>query len=187
MNGISIRYGFVRSRQLEGTFPGEKETGNWPITWLRVGYGWGFPPEECWPDGDDWPPREPPDIDLVAKRYRLFWPYRRVRTIAQCKEAAGDGVMVSLDITDKWAHPWRGVIPAPSSKDIRLPRMHSVLLVGSILRVTNSNLGILGDLCGETQGMGTSQLNDWKQFGGRAGVKFRLRSGRRHHHKNFPI
>ena len=79
MNGyrISTRYGFVRSRQLEGTFPGEKQTGTWPITSLRVSYGWGNLPEESWPYGNDWPPKEPQDIDLIAKRYRLFLPYRR--------------------------------------------------------------------------------------------------------------
>ena len=31
---ISRRYGFVRSRQLEGTFPGDPKTGVWPITSL---------------------------------------------------------------------------------------------------------------------------------------------------------
>src|SRR5438105_3214317 len=120
MNGyrMSVRYGFVRSRQLEGTFPGDKETGAWPITSLRVSYGWGTPPEESWPYGSDWPPDEPPGIDLIAKRHRFFWPYRRVRTIAACKEAAPGGVMVSLDITDRWANPWHGQIPAPSAKDI---------------------------------------------------------------------
>ena len=45
----SVRYGFVRARQLEGTFPGDKETGTWPITALRISYGWGMPPEEAWP------------------------------------------------------------------------------------------------------------------------------------------
>jgi GNAT superfamily N-acetyltransferase len=131
MNGyrISVRYGFVRSRQLEGTFPGDKETGVWPITSLRVGYGWGYPPEESWLYGRDWPPTEPSGIDLIAKKHRFFWPYRRVRTIAECKEASGNGVMVSLDITDRWANPWRGIIPAPSAKDIRLPTMHHVLVV----------------------------------------------------------
>jgi len=38
--------------------------------------------------------------------------------------------MVSLDITDKWANPWRGQIPALSASDIVLPTMHHVLLVG---------------------------------------------------------
>lgn len=45
----SIHYGFVRARQLEGTFPGDKQTGVWPITGRRISYGWGQPPEESWP------------------------------------------------------------------------------------------------------------------------------------------
>jgi len=133
MNGfrISIRYGFVRSRQLEGTFPGDKETGSWPITSLRVLYGWGAPPEESWPYGTDWPPEEPPGIDAIAKRYRSLWPYRRVRTIADGKNAIGEGpgILVSVDIDTRWANPWRGVIPAPSTKDIPYPTMHHVVLV----------------------------------------------------------
>lgn len=131
MNGfrMSTRYGFVRARQLEGTFPGDKHIGTWPITAERVKYGWGTPPEGSWPDGTDWPPPEPPGIDLIAKKHRFLWPYRRVRSIAECKEIRGEGVGVSLDITDKWANPWHGQIPAPSASDIRLPTMHSVLLV----------------------------------------------------------
>ena len=37
----SLQYGFVRGRQLEGTFPGDRQTGVWPITGHRVSYGWG--------------------------------------------------------------------------------------------------------------------------------------------------
>ena len=39
---ISAVYGFVRARQLEGTFPGDAATGVWPITVLRIGYGGAF-------------------------------------------------------------------------------------------------------------------------------------------------
>ena len=122
MNGfrMSARYGFVRARQLEGTFPGDKHTGTWPIT----------PPEESWPYSSDWSPaEEPPDIDLIAKKYRHDWPYRRLRTIAECKDV-GMPFGVSLEITDKWANPWHGQIPAPSASDITLPAMHSPLIVG---------------------------------------------------------
>jgi hypothetical protein len=130
MNGfrMSARYGFVRARQLEGTFPGDKATGTWPITGQRVFYGWGSPPEESWPYSSDWPPEEPPDIELIAKKYRHYWQYRRVRTIAECKDARVP-VGVSLEITDKWANPWHGQIPAPSASDITVPTMHSFLIV----------------------------------------------------------
>jgi len=132
MNGLrmSTRYSFVRARQLEGTFPGDKHTGTWPITAQRIIYGWGTPPEESWPYSSDWPPaKEPLDIDLIAKRYRFGGPYRRLRTIGECK-AVGTPFGVSLEITDKWANPWRGQIPAPSASDIALPTLHSLLIVG---------------------------------------------------------
>lgn len=123
-------YGFVRARQLEGTYPGDKRMGNWPISTLRVMYGWGDPPHDAWPRTNDWPPTEPAGIDLLAKQGRIP-PYRRVRTIAECRALLGGGtpVMVSLDITDKWACPPRGRIAAPTAGDIRLPP-HSVMLCG---------------------------------------------------------
>ena len=37
---------------------------------------------------------------------------------------------VSLEITDKWANPWHGQIPAPSPSDIILPSMHHISIVG---------------------------------------------------------
>jgi hypothetical protein len=127
----SARYKFVRARQLEGTFAGDKATGTWPITANRVGYGWGDPPEESWLYGTDWPPTEPSGIDAIAKQHRLLWPYRRVRTIDQCKLLASSRpVMVSLSITDKWANPWRGHIPASSATDIVFPVPHHVAIVG---------------------------------------------------------
>jgi GNAT superfamily N-acetyltransferase len=131
MNGfrMSVKHGFVRARQLEGTFPGDGATGTWPITAERVSYGWGNPPEESWPYSSDWPPEEPPDIDLIAGKYRSYRPYRRVRTIEEC-ETGRVPVGVTLEITDKWANPWRGQIPRASPSDIILPRMHTVLLVG---------------------------------------------------------
>jgi GNAT superfamily N-acetyltransferase len=128
----SIRYGFVRGRQLEGSYPGDRQTGVWPITSKRIAYGWGLPPEEAWPyPARDavWPDVEPAGIDHVAKQYRRHPPYRRVRTIAACKEAIAGGsvVGVSLDITDKWSNPAGGRIPASSSHDICIPTHHVTL------------------------------------------------------------
>src|SRR5580700_9540106 len=83
----SVMYNFVRSRQLEGTFPGDHSTGVWPITSLRISRGWGCPPEEAWPykgRAEDWPPIEPPDIDRVARNFRIDI-YQRVRTLLECK------------------------------------------------------------------------------------------------------
>ena len=129
----SLQYGFVRGRQLEGTFPGDKQTGVWPITGHRISYGWGQPPEENWPyplPGAAWASIEPTGIDYVAKEYR-FVPYKRVRTIDDCKRillSGEPGVMVSLDISEKWANPAQGRIPVPSPTDLTFPT-HVVDLV----------------------------------------------------------
>ena len=119
----SLQYGFVRSRQLEGTFPGDMQTGVWPITGHRITYGWGHPPEESWPyplPDAVWPSIEPAGIDAVAKEFRYF-PYKRVRTIDDCKRillSGEPGVMVSLDVSEKWANPPEGRIPVPSPTDL---------------------------------------------------------------------
>jgi GNAT superfamily N-acetyltransferase len=129
----SLQYGFVRGRQLEGTFPGDKQTGVWPITVHRISYGWGQPPEENWPyplPEAVWPSIEPTGIDSVAKEYR-FVPYKRVRTIDDCKRillSGEPGVMVSLDISEKWANPPQGRIPVPSPTDLTIST-HGILLV----------------------------------------------------------
>lgn len=99
----SAQYLFVRGRQLEGTFPGDAATGCWPITVNRIGRGWGVPPEDAWPyDVSIWPPREPQNIDAIAKRYP-GGRYQRVRTLEECKAVIAiqrSPVMVSLDITE---------------------------------------------------------------------------------------
>ena len=129
----SLQYGFVRGRQLEGTFPGDKQTGVWPITGHRISYGWGQPPEENWPyplPDAVWPSIEPTGIDCVAKEYR-FVPYKRVRAIDDCKRillSGEPGVMVSLDISEKWANPPQGRIPVPSPTDLTFST-HVILLV----------------------------------------------------------
>jgi GNAT superfamily N-acetyltransferase len=130
----SMRYGSVRARQLERTYPGDRQTGVWPISQRRISYGWGQPPEEYWPyppPSAPWPSIEPAGIDSVAKDYRYF-PYKRVRTIDDCKRIllAGEPIVsVSLDISEKWANPPEGRIPAPSPTDLTFST-HMVSLVG---------------------------------------------------------
>ncbi len=129
----SLQYDFVRGRQLVGTFPGDKQTGVWPITGHRIRYGWGQPPEESWPyplPDAVWPSIEPTGIDGIAKEYR-FVPYKRVRTIDDCKRillSGEPGVGVSLDISEKWANPSEGRIPVPSSTDLTFST-HAILLI----------------------------------------------------------
>lgn len=99
-------YGYVRSRQLEGTFPGDPTTGTWMITAMRVLRGWGAPLESDWPyDGnaDHWPPPEPEGMDLLAKSRRIF-AYQRVRNINDaCRLlASGTAVTIALEISNEW-------------------------------------------------------------------------------------
>ena len=87
---ISVKYGFVRSRQLEGTFPGVPETGVWTITSQRIAYGWGLVNFKDWPDSPndgEWPPIEPDGLDRLAKGMRLG-PYHRTRSLKDCKYVA---------------------------------------------------------------------------------------------------
>lgn len=126
----SVLYAFVRGRQLEGTYPGDRSTGIWPITDARISRGWGSPPEEMWPESDEWPPSEPPNIDAAAKAYRIGR-YQRVRTLLECKAVLAGlaPVLVSLEITDKWSTAPSGRIRALSPNESPCG-WHSVLLVG---------------------------------------------------------
>lgn len=124
-------YGFVRARQLEGTYPGDRVTGVWPITSQRVSWGWGMPPENAWPYGTSaWPPSEPPQIDKVAHRH-LGYRYQRVRSLYECKLvlAFHSLVGVSIEITKDWADPPGGRIPERRSGEPTV-LAHSVNLVG---------------------------------------------------------
>jgi GNAT superfamily N-acetyltransferase len=133
---FSVQYGFVRSRQLEGTFPGNPETGVWPITFNRIYWGWGLPPEAAWPyqrvDGRIiWPPSdEPPGIDVLAHQ-NLGGLYQRVRSLYECKLvlAYHSPLLAVLDITDKWHDPPQGRIPEYDPREVSLGT-HSVCLLG---------------------------------------------------------
>lgn len=131
---FSAQYIFVRSRQLEGTFPGDASTGTWPITCCRIRRGWGVPTEDVWPyngDASAWPPREPPNVDAAAKPNRCGR-YQRVRTLSECKAVLGLmelPLVVSLEITDKWSNAHEGRIPPASATDVVLG-LHSVLVHG---------------------------------------------------------
>jgi GNAT superfamily N-acetyltransferase len=133
---FSLQYAFVRSRQLEGTFPGDPATGVWPITFHRISWGWGLPPEAAWPheriDGQVvWPPRdEPLGIDALAHQ-NLGGLYQRVRSLYECKLvlAYHSPLSAVLDITDKWYDAPQGRIPEYDPNDV--PNgTHSVCLLG---------------------------------------------------------
>ena len=124
-------YGFVRARQLEGTYPGKAHTGTWPITAWRVRWGWGLPPERAWPnDSSAWPPREPAGIDSLAHDH-LGVRYQRVRSLEECKFvlASYSPVGVSIGITEGWYAPSNGKIPE-WRPGLSAVSTHSVTVVG---------------------------------------------------------
>jgi len=171
----SVHYGFVRGRQLEGTFPGDRQTGVWPITAHRISYGWGMLQEENWPYASPdavWPLIEPAGVDVVAKEYR-FVPYKRVRTIDDCKRillSGGREIMVSLDISEKWANPPEGRIPVLSPTDLTFST-HFITLVAYdrqrdefTFHNPHSNFGRkgYGDIAAET--LTTTWWEGWKHI-----------------------
>lgn len=130
---ISVLYGFVRGRQLEGTFPGDPETGVWPITAMRIFFGWGSIMDDQWPVQRPlvWPPpAEPPGLDALAEQRRINH-YFRVRTVDECKRTLAfcGPVLASFEITNEWFGAPQGVIPAPLP-ETQYIAAHAVLLVG---------------------------------------------------------
>lgn len=125
----SRTYGFVRSRELEGTFPGPPNVGTWILTTQRVTKGWGHLPEEFWTyDPSRWPPIEPPGVDEIAKKRRTR-SYMRCRTLDDCRFVLneGGGIGAAFEIDDSWMTS-TGLIDDPS---LHPPQMnHSVLLLG---------------------------------------------------------
>jgi GNAT superfamily N-acetyltransferase len=140
----SALYNYVRSRQLEGTFPGAPETGTWVVTGMRIHKGWGAPPEEAWPyDGYRWPPGpEPTEIDQVAKARRWF-SYGRARDLTEFKQllAAEKPIIAAFEIDDSWRESRNGRIDDPRSH--KPSGAHTIRIVGyndadSMLTFANS-------------------------------------------------
>jgi GNAT superfamily N-acetyltransferase len=130
---FSRMYGFVRSRQLEGTFPGDPKEGVWVITALRLGRGWGNVPENEWPYwgvAENWPPSEPAGLDAKAKNYRIL-SYQRVRTSNECRYAIArySQVLASFEITDQWFTAENGDIQLPPAGAETIGS-HAVSLIG---------------------------------------------------------
>jgi GNAT superfamily N-acetyltransferase len=124
-------YGFVRARQLEGTYPGDRGTGVWPITACRIGWGWGSPPEKAWPyDWRIWPSKEPAGIEFLAHE-NLGVRYQRVRSLFECKLVLAyiSPLNVSVDITKSWFNAPQGRIPDRSPGEPSIAA-HSVTLIG---------------------------------------------------------
>lgn len=131
---LSRQYLYVRSRQLEGTYPGDPWSGTWLITGARVMRGWGLPPETAWPyqgNAESWPPQEPPGIDQLARGHRIT-SYQRVRDLEEGRRllAAGRIFPASFNIVpEDWWHAPDGTIPAPDS-DAAPTAAHTIDIVG---------------------------------------------------------
>ncbi len=127
---VSRIYSFVRSRQLEGTFPGSNMTGVWVVTAARILKGWGAPPEDAWPyDTSAWPPTEPEGIDKLAKTFRLF-AYGRARTVDECRYLLAKEIMINaaFEIDESWQTSPSGIIEDPGLREPNAT--HHVRLVG---------------------------------------------------------
>lgn len=128
----SRTYSFVRGRQLEGTYPGPPNMGVWLVTAQRVSKGWGHLPEAAWPyEPEEWPPKEPPGIDDLAKRERTT-SYTRCRSLDDCRSvlANGGGVLAAFQIDASWLG---------SDGNIDDPRRHAPQATHSLLLFGNSD------------------------------------------------
>ena len=110
---MSRLYGFVRGRQLEGTYPG---SCHWHLghNGDAHGRGWGAVSEEEWPYSaclQQWPPSEPAGLDEKAKRNRLLR-YQRIHDSLECKYAIAHWgpVQASFEITAQWFNAEKGII-----------------------------------------------------------------------------
>ena len=130
---VNSDYNFVRGRQLEGTYPGDAQTGVWPITALRAGCGWGNVLETDWPrtmSRSAWPPDEPSGLDAKAKALRTHCG-QRIRSAADCCIILGHlmPVSASFEITEQWFRAEDGVIQMPSCGE-PIVSSHCVFLLG---------------------------------------------------------
>jgi hypothetical protein len=104
----SVTYGFVRSRQLDGTLFEGPRIGSYVLTAARVCAGWGTVSAKRWPrrKGDPWPPPEPPGLDDVARHNRWLG-YFRARDLDEICPCLKQGlpVQIALPIHKGWRHP----------------------------------------------------------------------------------
>lgn len=98
---------WVRTRQLEGTYPGDPTTGVWPINYYRVRRGWGG--FEQWQGSPDWPPNDASQHDEMAKQEQID-SYSRVWDFYDCRRVLSRkcGVSAAFTVTKMWENPPEG-------------------------------------------------------------------------------
>ncbi|MDD9934147.1 MAG: hypothetical protein OXT09_11120 [Myxococcales bacterium] len=123
-------YAYLRSTQLEGTYP--DDAGCHIITAMRVAAGWGCLRDYRWPfDTSTWPPpHEPEGLDERAKQRRILF-YQRVRTCEEVKVAIASRqpVLAAFLTTAEWDAPEKGVVPTPRGETDLDGGVHCVLLL----------------------------------------------------------
>ena len=85
---ITGRYGYFKSRELEGTYLGHPGLGTWITTYNRSQYGWGRLPIEKDDELDKYVSNNlnfPAAFDALAKSHRIHH-YYRVRNAQECRD-----------------------------------------------------------------------------------------------------
>jgi hypothetical protein len=146
-----LHFNYIRSRELEGTYPGDPRLGTWPINYLRTEFGWGRVPRflELTEIGADFGAPVPPHLDRVAKEGRIHH-YQRVRTAYNARALARRNgnllvrmkqgkslpppserleLKVAFEYTQEFVDAPRGIVavPAPGSPILG---SHSVPIIG---------------------------------------------------------
>jgi hypothetical protein len=130
---LSRIYGFVRSRQLEGTLTLSPKVGVFIITANRIQAGWGSVSEKRWQypkKGSEWPPTEPSGLDAIAK-YNRICAYFRVRNLDDLRRSVADSSLplLAVPIHAGWYDAPKGLIALPTAGQV-FHESHCVLVVG---------------------------------------------------------
>ncbi len=130
---LGVQYLAIRTRQLEGTYPGNPTEGTWPSSGMRAMRAFGMTLDEDWPmlsSIDDYPPDEPKGLDTKAKQFQCDF-YQRIRDTEEVRLILANqgAVSVSIGITDQWYEADRGIIYSPSS-DEEITASHQIVLTG---------------------------------------------------------
>src|ERR1700733_16035454 len=97
---LSVMYGFVRARVLDGTREKGSRHGSYCLTAARVVMGWGTVADARWPfplGKVAWPPREPPGLDRIARFNRTF-SHWKVRSLVDLRSAIFSGGSFSFSV-----------------------------------------------------------------------------------------